>query len=134
MLISVDTGAATPPYEQLREQITRMIHAGVLPLGERLPSIRQLASDLGVAPGTVGRAYTELERDGLIRTRRGRHGSFVAPPTADRRPDPRAELAIAAHQYATHAAHLGVAATDAVQLVRSALNELTSTPVSKEPA
>lgn len=127
MLISVDPLAAVPPYEQLREQITRMIRGGVLPVGERLPSIRQLAFDLGLAPGTVRRAYTELEREGLVHTRRGRHGSYVAPAAAQAAgADPRQELTEAAERYAAHATHLGVPAREAVALVQTALAAVES--------
>jgi DNA-binding transcriptional regulator YhcF (GntR family) len=61
----------TPPYEQLRRQLTELIHFGVLPPGERLPPLRQLAADLGLAVGTVARSYRELEQAGLVTSRRG---------------------------------------------------------------
>jgi GntR family transcriptional regulator len=68
-------------FEQIRTQITAMAVSGVLPPGTRLPAIRQLAADLGLAPGTVSRAYRELETTGVI-SARGRHGSYIAqPPT-----------------------------------------------------
>ena len=70
-----------PPYEQVRTQVATMAATGVLPVGSRLPTIRQLAKDLGTASGTVARAYRELESDGVITTR-GRHGSFVSAPPA----------------------------------------------------
>ncbi|MGN6687719.1 MAG: GntR family transcriptional regulator, partial [Actinomycetales bacterium] len=66
MILTVDTVSPVPPYEQIRGQIEAMVAAGSLVTGERLPPIRQLANDLGVATGTVARAYTELERQGLI--------------------------------------------------------------------
>lgn len=61
----------TPPYEQLRRQLVDLIGAGVVGGGERLPPVRQLAADLGVAAGTVARTYRELEQAGLVITRRG---------------------------------------------------------------
>jgi GntR family transcriptional regulator len=60
-----------PPYEQLRRQLEDMIRSGVLPAGERLPPLRQLAGDLGLAVGTVARTYRELEATGLVVSRRG---------------------------------------------------------------
>lgn len=71
----VDTTDHTPPYEQIRQQITARVVQRSLPPGARLPSVRQLAADLGIAPGTVARAYRALEADGLIniRLRGGAH-------------------------------------------------------------
>jgi GntR family transcriptional regulator len=79
--LEVDPSGAVPPYEQIRAQLTGLITSGALPPGARLPTIRQLAGDLGLAPGTVGRAYHELEQAALV-TSRGRHGTRVAAPTA----------------------------------------------------
>lgn len=74
--ISVDVDSPTPPYEQIRLQISALIAAGGLPAGTRLPAVRSLAADLGLAAGTVARAYKELEQSGLIETRR-RNGTVV---------------------------------------------------------
>ncbi len=82
MLLSVDPSIPLPVYEQIREQIVRMVAAGTLAPGHRLPTIRQLAIDLGLAKGTVAKAYELLESDSVIATR-GRKGSFVLEsPTA----------------------------------------------------
>ncbi|HYK67225.1 MAG TPA: GntR family transcriptional regulator [Streptosporangiaceae bacterium] len=67
----VDTDDPTPPYEQLRRQFTELIEAAVLQPGDRLPPVRQLAADLGLAVGTVARTYRELDSAGLISSRRG---------------------------------------------------------------
>lgn len=75
--ITVDTNDPTPHYEQLRRQIAALIEAGTLEAGARLPSVRQLAGDLRLAPGTVARAYKALEVAGLVLTRRG-GGTTVA--------------------------------------------------------
>ncbi|PNH81217.1 GntR family transcriptional regulator [Arthrobacter sp. AFG20] len=74
--ISVDLSSPTPPYEQIRLQISALISAGGLMAGTRLPAVRSLAADLGLAAGTVARAYKELEQAGLIETRR-RNGTVV---------------------------------------------------------
>ncbi|WP_434969750.1 GntR family transcriptional regulator [Microbacterium sp. bgisy207] len=76
-MIVIDPTSHTPPFEQLRAQYVAAIASGELPPGSRLPTVRRLAGDLGVAPGTVARAYRELEASGLIETR-GRHGTFVS--------------------------------------------------------
>ncbi|GAA1889668.1 GntR family transcriptional regulator [Lapillicoccus jejuensis] len=69
--LRVDEGDPTPPYEQLRRQVAGLVASGDLPAGERLPPVRQLAADLGLAAGTVARTYRELEQAGLVQTRRG---------------------------------------------------------------
>lgn len=74
--ITVDVRAATPPYEQIRSQIAAYVDAGLLAEGTRLPTMRALAADLGVATGTVARAYAELEGAGLVASRR-RTGTVV---------------------------------------------------------
>ena len=78
LAIAVDANDSVAPYEQIRMQIADQVRTGHLPSGTRLPTVRRLAEDLRVAPGTVARAYRTLEEDGVIETR-GRHGTFVAP-------------------------------------------------------
>jgi DNA-binding transcriptional regulator YhcF (GntR family) len=75
-LLRIDPASPTPPFEQLRTQLLAQIHDGSLGPGARLPTVRRLADDLGLAPNTVARAYRELEQIGAIETR-GRHGSYV---------------------------------------------------------
>lgn len=87
-LITVDLRDATPPYEQIRAQVASLIAVGQLANGSRLPTVRALAGDLGVATGTVARAYKELESAGLIESRRRlgtivTHSSASATETAD---------------------------------------------------
>lgn len=76
--ITVDITSAVPPYEQIRAQVAALIAAGSLTAGARLPTVRDLAADLGVAVGTVVRAYRELEAGSLVVSRR-RTGTVVAP-------------------------------------------------------
>lgn len=75
-MITLNAGSVVPPFDQIREQVAGLIRLGVLPAGHRLPSIRQLAADLRLAPGTVARAYAGLDAAGLIRI--SRTGAFVA--------------------------------------------------------
>lgn len=79
--VRVDPDDPTPPYEQLRRQIEAVIRSGQLGAGTRLPTVRQLASDLGLAAGTVARTYRELETAGLVATRRAA-GTRVADGVA----------------------------------------------------
>jgi GntR family transcriptional regulator len=120
MYLRIDTESPVPPYEQLREQLATMITTGVLVPGTRLPPIRQLVVDLGLAPNTVGRTFRELEHQGLIRTR-GRHGTFVSE-TASRTPDERARrLADAATSFVLHARQIGAGPDEALHAITTAL-------------
>ena len=82
-LITIDSFDPTPPYEQIRARIAEKIDDGVLKPGDRLPTVRQLAVDLGVATNTVARAFRELEQSGAVETR-GRAGTFVTGDQAER--------------------------------------------------
>jgi DNA-binding transcriptional regulator YhcF (GntR family) len=107
MILRVDPSSPLPPYEQIRSQVATMITIGTLAKGRRLPTIRQLAADLGLAGGTVARAYRELEQGGFILSR-GRHGTSVAPRPAPTRHDRERAMIEAASAFAAQAAHAGV--------------------------
>ncbi len=85
-LIAVDPNLETAPYQQIFEQIRAGIERGDLPPDAVLPTVRQLAGDLGVAPNTVARAYADLQQAGWL-VSEGRRGTRVASktPAADRR-------------------------------------------------
>lgn len=122
MIVHLDAASPLPPYAQLRIQIAASIRSGRLPDGHQLPPIRQLASDLDLAPGTVARAYRELEADGLV-VSHGRRGTRVAAAayaapasgTVDER------LAAAVDHLADIAAELGIPPEETGELVRAAL-------------
>lgn len=75
--LHIDSTTDEAPFEQVRRQIAEAAAAGLLAPGHRLPTVRQLAEDLGLAANTVARAYKELEADGVVETH-GRHGTLVA--------------------------------------------------------
>jgi GntR family transcriptional regulator len=77
MLFHVNTSSGVPIYVQIETQVKNAIAAGALKRDQALPSVRRLASDLGINPNTVARAYQELERDGVIATIPG-GGTYVA--------------------------------------------------------
>ncbi|MEU7905496.1 GntR family transcriptional regulator [Actinoplanes sp. NPDC049118] len=116
MDIVIDAGSAVPPYEQVRMRIAELAARGVLAAGTRLPPVRQLATELGLAANTVARAYRELEQAGLVETR-GRAGTLVTARAADT----PAEAQRAAQRYAEQATALGVSPQAALELVRAAL-------------
>lgn len=97
-------------------ELKSQIVSAALPAGTRLPTVRALAEELGLAVNTVAKAYRELEDAGVIETR-GRHGSFVALST-DAAERTMQEAAVA---YAARARSLGVSADRALQYARDAL-------------
>jgi DNA-binding transcriptional regulator YhcF (GntR family) len=114
--LRIDASSGVPPFEQLRTRIRDAVASGELAAGVRLPTVRALAAELGLAVNTVARSYRELEVDALIETR-GRLGSFVA---ATGSPAHR-ELQAAARAFADRAAALGVDPAEALDLARAAL-------------
>ncbi|MET9563664.1 GntR family transcriptional regulator [Streptomyces tauricus] len=119
-VIRVDTTSQVPPYEQIRAQLAALIRTGRLAEGERLPTVRQLATDLGLAPGTVARAYRELEAVELIRTRRGA-GTRVAPLPPDTPAHDSGRLTTLARDFTSAARALGADTEDILTAVRDAL-------------
>ena len=118
MKLTVDPRSAVPPFEQMRVQLLALVSSGDLASGTRLPTVRRLAEDLGIAPNTVARTYRELEADGIIETR-GRHGSFVSShgSAAERKAQE------AAATYAARILQLGVAPEAGIALAAAALRE-----------
>lgn len=108
--LRVDADDPTPPYEQLRRQLTDLIGTGALAAGTRLPSVRQLAADLALASGTVARTYRELEQAGLVRTRRSA-GTTVSPGARRLSAAERSQRLAAIARTAVHQARL-LAVTD----------------------
>ena len=82
MIIELDMASSTPIYVQLRNQIVKGIGKGELKAGEKLPTVRQLASDAGVNTMTVNKTYQILKNEGFIRTDR-RLGAFVSKTIAE---------------------------------------------------
>ncbi len=117
MIIAVDPGHPLPVYEQVREQVVRMVAAGTLQPGTQLPTIRQLAADLGLAKGTIAKAYELLESDAVIATR-GRKGSFVLEMEPASGRDLRSGLEAAAEALVVTARQLGAGEDDAIAAVR----------------
>ncbi|MGY1843974.1 GntR family transcriptional regulator [Modestobacter sp. SYSU DS0875] len=116
--VTVDVSSPTPPYEQIRAQIAGHVRGGLLAAGARLPTIRALAADLGVAAGTVARAYTELEDAGLVVSRR-RVGTVVLSQAGPPAGQDRVHAAAAA--LARVAFEDGVAEETVLAVVRAAL-------------
>ena len=121
VIVTVDPSSPTPPFEQLRVAIRQLVATGALPIGSRLPTVRQLAADLRLAPGTVGRAFRELETEGIIESR-GRHGTHVkSAPQRPQASERGRRIRNAAVAYAAIAAELAIDPDTAIDHVRQAL-------------
>ena len=114
MNLVVDPSSGVPPFEQVRDGIRAQVDAGTIDAGYRLPPVRVLADELGLAPGTVARAYKELEALGVVETR-GRAGTFVAGSGVQR------SLREAASSYVASVRALGLTDDEALDAVRRAL-------------
>lgn len=118
-LITVDTASAEPPYEQLRRQIAALVADGELAAGQRLPTVRQMAADLGLANNTVARAYRELESADVIATH-GRRGTFVRSALLDTDPPVQTDdVRTAAAHYVEAARQRGLSLAEATRLIET---------------
>ena len=123
--LTIDADSATPPFEQVRTQIATAVAEGRLSAGAKLPTVRWLAADLGLAPNTVARAYRELEADAVVATH-GRGGTFVCSDVLD---EPTAHFGAAdlaraaAADYVHTARRLGLNSQEATRLVENTWNE-----------
>lgn len=117
-MITLDPASPVPPYEQVRAGFAQRITDRSLPVGTKLPTVRALAAELGLAVNTVARSYRELEEAGLVETR-GRAGTFVA--SAGNRP--RELVQEAAATYATLCRRYTIPADEAVAIIQAALDK-----------
>lgn len=116
MSLRIDATNPAPLFEQLRAQLVEQVRGGELAPGAKLPTVRELAAELGIAVNTAAKVYRLLEDDGVIETF-GRRGTFVAAQgdAAER------ALQDAAASYAALAARLGVSAETSLGYVAAAL-------------
>ena len=112
--MNITVSGSAPPTDQIHDQIRGLVVTGLLAADERLPSVRQLAKDLGVAPGTVAKAYSALEAGGFLVTRIG-SGTRVSS-TASTTPLPVLEAARHLSQVSTRA---GTDLDDTLRILRA---------------
>ncbi len=122
-MFSIDDKDPTPLYAQLARAIRVAIASGRLDVGERLPTVRELAVTLRINANTVAKVYGELERAGVLETRRG-VGTFVRKGDAglDRAAERERHLAGLADHYLVGAAALGYTASEAIHYLKSRHN------------
>ncbi|MGC0362749.1 DNA-binding transcriptional regulator YhcF (GntR family) [Rhodococcus sp. 27YEA15] len=116
MKIVIDHDSTVAPYDQLRQQVIEQVHGGGLIAGTKIPTVRGLASELGLAANTVAKAYRALSDQGVIVTR-GKQGTFIASGA-----DPvQARAEQAATSFVNGARSLGYSDDEIKAMVASAL-------------
>jgi DNA-binding transcriptional regulator YhcF (GntR family) len=127
--IAIDDASDRSIHEQIVARVQEAVATGTLRPGERMPTVRRLADDLDIAPGTVARAYGELERLGVVVTE-GARGTRVADAPATARegtPDP-AELLALLRPAAVKAFHMGATAADLRAALEEAMKDIFAPP------
>ena len=116
----VDSSSPTPIYAQLDRSIRAAIATGELESGAQLPTVRQLAVDLAVNANTVAKVYAQLERDGILETRRG-VGTFVreSPSPQAARAHREGELRVLIQRFVGDAALLGFTLPELIHQLRN---------------
>jgi GntR family transcriptional regulator len=122
---TLDPKSGVPIYRQIQDQIRYGIASGKLRPTEQLPTVRALAVDLAVNPNTIIKAYTELERLGILTTEQG-SGTFVAPqPAVTLSPRERHDkLAALCNEFLAQVAQYGFGPADVLQAVRTLAMEV----------
>ncbi len=124
MLITIDPSNGVPIFLQVVLQVKYKIANGVLKEGDRLPTVREMAGKLCINPNTVAKAYAELERGGIIVTRRGM-GSFVADKSVVIKKAERLKM-VSQHleRALTEAYHLDISIEEVEQLFQQEINQM----------
>jgi DNA-binding transcriptional regulator YhcF (GntR family) len=112
-MVVLDSESTVALFEQVRAQIATAIESGMLQPGARLPTVRALAADLGLAVNTVARSYRALELEGLVTTS-GRHGTVVASDTSVA----RSQAAIEAREFVVRMRGLGIGEAEMFAMLR----------------
>ena len=121
---NLDSAHPTPLYHQLDRAIRFAIATGELGVGDQLPTVRQLAVDLRINANTVAKVYAELERGGILETRRG-VGTFVRARRfeAARDEDRERELRELEDHFLARAGHLGFSANEVAEHLKNRLKK-----------
>lgn len=121
-MFRLDQGDHRPLYMQIRERLRELIMTGALSEGERIPSVRELASGLAINPNTIQKAYKELELEGWIYSVPAK-GSFVSPAAARKDEARRAELLAALEKTARELRYLGLSREEAIEKIEKIYSE-----------
>ena len=112
-----------PLWAQLKKRLAFLIATGAYGSGDRLPTVRELSSNLGVAYNTVSKVYRDLERDGLIRTRQG-SGTFVTYSSQDKASQPDAQIEGMVAQLVEKTREVGMTSDELIELVETYLERI----------
>ena len=130
MLLRLDSESGVPFYQQVVQQVKRLIASGTLAPGDRLPTVRELAAELVLNPNTVARAYQDLEREGVVETRRGQ-GTFACAPSSHlTRSERRGLIAGLLDRALVDARHLGLSPEDVIELLKERIEESHEQPLT----
>jgi GntR family transcriptional regulator len=125
LLLSISPSSGLPLYRQLIDQFRALIATGKLAPGELLPSVRQVAQDLQINPMTVSKAYSLLERDGIVELVRGQGMRILSPAAPTTRLKQREQsLLPLLQQVAASAYQLGLTQDQVLALLTPLLEEL----------
>lgn len=123
MWLDINPRSSTPIYQQLVDGIKEAVARGIMVPGERMPTVRELASELSINPNTIAKAYQKLEQEGVIDSMRSR-GTFVAGrPTVPDMGLAKRQLAILMDKVLVEAYHLGLNKKDIKQLFEDSLDD-----------
>jgi GntR family transcriptional regulator len=113
-----------PYYQQVVQQIKWLITSGAVAPGDRLPTVREMAAALTLNPNTVARAYQDLEREGVVETRRGQ-GTFACTPAVRlSRAERRQIIADLLDRALVDARHVGLSPEDVIALLHERIQEM----------
>ena len=129
MLLRLDSESGVPFYQQVVQQVKRLIASGALAPGDRLPTVRELAAELVLNPNTVARAYQDLEREGVVETRRGQGTFACAPSSRLTRAECRAAVAAVLDRALLEARSLGLSPEDVIELLKERIEEHHEQPL-----
>lgn len=119
--ITIDADNGIPIWLQLRNRLIYLISSGAFHPGDKLPTVRELAVDLGINYNTVSKVYQDIERDGYIVSKRG-CGTFVAPRDLGSQESLLGEVDFLADDFIRQCRELGVPRQDIVDLVERRLS------------
>ena len=123
--MGLDFDPTRPIYLQIIEAVKKRAAQGIYRAGDRLPSVREMAAEMGVNPNTLARAYMELEREGFITTRRGEGSSITG--SAERIDSERRALARSARdRFISEVRGLALSREQIEALMREILEEVES--------
>ena len=118
-MLNIDVKSRKPIYEQIIDSIKELIIQGIWPIDTQLPSVRQLAGDLAINPNTIQKAYSELERQGIIYSMKSK-GSIVAGSVDELRGERKAELVEELGKTLHELESLGMSYEEAADILRGA--------------